>query len=195
MDYPVFLGPPDSPVCVVAQDPNYKIDSEEAIRLHVQLLKLARRGTPWKKLEPYIWECRLLDPGNNLAKVRKRVAEAAGLPVDQVYFTNLAKCGQRGAYNTTDGGKLQARIDHCLPYLADELNFGAGSHTTIVFGRTASNAVAKLFEIPIPSSMTVRGEFRKVRGRHLIFFRHWSFAPAGFLELRALDNHFRQNPV
>ncbi len=195
MDYPVFLGPSDSPICVVAQDPNYTINAAPAERLHSRLLQLARNHAPWQQLEPYIWECRSLDPENQLARVRRRVAEAATYPVEQVYFTNLAKCGRRGAYRTGDGGKLNARIKHCLPYLKDELTLGAGRHTTIVFGKPATKAVAKMFGIRRVPPMTEAGEFRDARERHLIFFRHWSRARAGFLDLPALDNHFRQHPV
>ena len=111
------------------------------------------------------------------------------------YFTNLAKCGRRGAYRTGYGGKLNARIKHCLPYLKDELTLGAGRHTTIVFGKPATKAVAKMFGIRRVPPMTEAGEFRDARERHLIFFRHWSRARAGFLDLPALDNHFRQHPV
>ncbi len=128
MDYPVFLGPSDSPICVVAQDPNYTINAAPAERLHSRLLQLARNHAPWQQLEPYIWECRSLDPENQLARVRRRVAEAATYPVEQVYFTNLAKCGRRGAYRT---GPLQAhprtqsaRRERCYEHLSRQGRFG-----------------------------------------------------------------------
>ena len=68
-----------------------------------------------------IWLCRSLDPRNKLALIRRKVAEVALLPVDHIYFTNLAKCGSRGAYGESDGGKLADRIEHCEAYLVEEL--------------------------------------------------------------------------
>ncbi len=194
MGYPVLVGPPDALVCVVAQDPNYSLFSSAAVVLHNQLTAIAAsQHGPWEQIERRLWMCRSLDPRNKLVVVRSRVADAASIPVEQVYFTNLAKCGSRGACGTAGGGALRERIGHCRAYLDDELTH-AGRHTIIAFGRHAAEAVSEIFGVSMPP-LRVDGEIRSVDGRHLIFFRHWGRAPRGFLEMPALDRHFTRYPL
>jgi hypothetical protein len=196
MGYPVFMGPPAAPVYILARDPHYAFDAPEAVRIDRQILPALRDGATWAATQHDIWRCRSIDPRNRLRQVRELVACASTLSVEDVYVTNLAKCGFRGAHAEPDQGRLRDRIEHCHPYLEAELR-AVSTHTIISFGRHAADALAQLFDVPAPARMTENGRRLRADGRHPIFFRHWSFASGDFLQAvrRTLRRHFKRSPV
>lgn len=194
MGYPVYMGPPRSPVCILARDPNYTFgDNPEAKKINEELRRKLDDGEPWERIQSDMRRCRSIDPKNKLRKVYKIVEDTCSV---DVYFTNVAKCGSRGAYGEPNGGQRRDRIKHCRSYLEDELAL-AGTHTTISFGSHARDALARAFEIPAPGRVTVDGQFLRAGGRHLIIFRHWSRAPGEFHDSvrQQLRDHFECNPV
>lgn len=196
MGYPVFMGPRAAPVYILARDPNYAFEAPEAVRIDRQILQRLRGGATWAATQDDIWRCRSIDPRNRLRQVRELVARASSLRVEDVYVTNLAKCGFRGAHAESDQGRLRDRMEHCQPYLEAELG-AVATHTIISFGRHAADALAHLFDVPAPARMTENGLRLRADGRHLFFFRHWSYASRDFSQnvRRTLRRHFKRRPV
>jgi hypothetical protein len=90
-------------VTVLAQDPNYTFSDPGAVAIDEEIPKKLHDGATWKATRDDIRRCRLMDPGNRLREVCEIVAAMSCLSVDDVYFTDVAKCGFRGAYRESGG--------------------------------------------------------------------------------------------
>ena len=55
--------------------------------------------------------------------------------------------GERSAYAKSDGGRLVSRMNHCHPYLEQEIDLTM--RVIITFGATAAKRVSKVLKLPL----------------------------------------------
>ena len=190
MPYPLVLGILPSPISIFAQDPNYTF-AKESERDHRALCAAYTRGDDPGDLQWQMWQLRSRDKRNRLRRLLRSVAEITETDVAGIYYSNVAKCGERSAYAKSDGGRLVSRMNHCRPYLEQEV--ALTTRVIITFGATAAKQMSKVLKLPLDGSVDANGKSIPLDdGRTWLRFPHWSHRQKGdVLKLVALQDHVR----
>lgn len=156
--YPFYgIGDEDADIMLVGIEPAYNIKEE-----HTGI------GLSWDTAQTMM-ELDRKQSHNPLWRVMKRIGNAAGQSAEELYFTNVAKCGGSKDSRTE-------RIEHCTDYLEQEIQ-QVDPDLILVFGSDATEEIKKLAGLGSTNAMkSEHGTLYKTEEADIIPFYHWGYA-------------------
>lgn len=152
--YPLGFGSVKSKIMMIGMEPAYNIDEDHAADLR------------WTWARVQLMKDRM-DSQNPLWKHMCVVAEAADTHPEFLYFTNLSKCST---------GDFDVRVDHCRPYLVDEI-ITVDPELLLLYGGKVISSVFEMFSLKQPNTIgAVQGDVFEKAGRKLMPLYHWGYA-------------------
>lgn len=155
--YPLAFGDEDADIMLVGMEPAYNVDTDRG-----ELQDLAT----YEEAMPILIHDRR-ESQNPLWRHMVNVALAAECQPEDLYFTNIAKCGS---------GDFDSRVNHCLGYFRNEL-VTVRPKLILLHGGKVINKVYEMYDLPRPKSVgSVHGKHVEFVSATLLPLYHWGYA-------------------